>query len=243
MAIFRPSTWGNNNSEDGLDSRTIGIIVAVVSVSILSAMVLCVCVRRRRRVKSSNNTHAPSLPTHMSQLPPPPPAYIRPSASADLPPYRPRQDRIEQSGPHAAWAIPSFAPVQPRLQRSTSPPSSSALPSAATGAASSSISPPAPRRSIFRRPVPPLYTSEDLATSSTTGEAGAVPQVTPYEHRRGQNPFGERGVDGRHPGVEGSVRGAEGGTVQRSVSTAKAVRVADEVPEDAPPGYAEASRR
>ena len=52
MAIFRPSTWGNNNSEDGLDSRTIGIIVAVVSVSILSAMVLCVCVRRRRRVKS-----------------------------------------------------------------------------------------------------------------------------------------------------------------------------------------------
>jgi hypothetical protein len=52
MAIFRPSTWGNNNSEDGLDSRTIGIIVAVVSVLILSAMVLCVCVRRRRRVKS-----------------------------------------------------------------------------------------------------------------------------------------------------------------------------------------------
>lgn len=158
-----------------------------------------------------------SLPTHTSQLPPPPPAYIRPTTSADLSTYRPPQNRSGASGSHAAWALPappyqSPKPEPPTTKSENTPPVAPSRPT---------------RHSIFRRPVPPLLEDDPAISSSRHTEEDAIPQVTRYETRRGENPFGSRGIDGRHPGVAASEAGDVAG---------------EQIPEekgDAPPGYGE----
>lgn len=175
------------------------------------------------RLDSMRNHTRPTLPTHMSQLPPLPPAYIRPTSTRDLPTYRPAQ-ATPSTGPHAAWAAPA-PPYKPRDPPSAGPTDTPIVTS----------SPPAPRRSIFRRPVPPLHTADDLAPPPDPipgAQAQVLPQVTPYEHRRGENPFGTRGVDERHPGAAESEAGdvpAGNRVVNKS--------------QDSPPVYAEAVGR
>lgn len=158
----------------------------------------------------------------MSQLPPPPAAYIRPVSARNLPPYRPPQTSSPASGSHAAWATPA-PPYQPASPLTT--------PKETPVVTSPSVN----RRSIFRRPVPPLHTSDDLAPAPSPipgVEPQVLPQVTPYERRRGENPFGARGLDERHPGAAESEMGDAG--IERAVGGPSG---------DAPPGYAEAAGR
>lgn len=160
----------------------------------------------------------PVLPQHMqpgnSGLPPPPPAYIRPTTSDDLPAYRPPAPSTNNTGPHPAWAtttpatIPYSAAAATQISRTAS-------------TSSPPTSPPLGRRNgytIFRRPVPPLHTSADLSPEPGSGQGEPLQQV-----RRGEQSFGARGLDEGHPATEG-----ESGGQRESISKGERGQ---------PPGY------
>lgn len=86
--------------------------------------------------------------------------------------------------------------------------------------------------------MPPIHTVEDLAPAQPVDENDIIPQVTRYEYRRGENPFGERGLDGRHPGMAEIEAGDAGG--ERTDKPKQTEQREDEGTDiDAPPVYAE----